>query len=237
MATQPTNPISVIAEDDVSLPSTGQPNKVVPNSAILTKGYDDDQVVTAENLNYMFNNLGKWSEYFLERINELQQQIEKERVSVGEIIEITGVSTNPSILKGYGTWTSFGSGLVTVGVGNHTDSRGESKTWSDGQTEGEYKHVQTETEVGSHSHTASSDPHTHNLLGLTGGPFDLTDNLSGNKIAGESQGGNSYTNNGVGGQQLVENTAAQVTVDSSPAATAMNNTQPTIAVYRWKRTA
>lgn len=65
MATQPTNPIIRIAESDVNLPSTGQINKNQPSSTLQTTGFDDDQVVTAEELNYIFDNFGEWLEYLV----------------------------------------------------------------------------------------------------------------------------------------------------------------------------
>ncbi|ALM62166.1 tail protein [Vibrio phage qdvp001] len=240
MATQPTNPIIKIAENDVNLPSTGKPNKNEPSSPIQTIGYDKNQVVTAEELNYILNNISEWQTYFKDfteelqtefdsKIQELEDQIEKERVSIGEIIEITGDSTNPSILKGYGTWESFGGGLTTVGVGSHTDDRGENKTWTDGQTEGEYQHVQTESELAQHNHTFSGTTEDNTVA------TSITQYLTPNG-----------TDTGTAQQQimgipqntdLTHNHTFSGTTDNTGSSSPMNNTQPSIAVYRWKRTA
>ena len=227
---KPLNDIIRIAENSENLPSTGKANKQLPSYTLRTTGYDDDQFMSAEEINYIFDNLGQWSQYFETRIDELILQIEKERVSIGEIIEITGDATNPSILKGYGTWESFGEGVVLVGVGSHTDDRGESKAWVDGQVEGEYRHVQTEDELAAHTHIADEVPdHVHsktlsqrgNSTGDTGNYFK----------AGtvDTQGTIDSSVDAAGGHTPVINN----TGNSDP----MNNIQPTLAVYRWKRTA
>jgi len=213
-----------------------KPNKAEPSSTLKTVGLDRDQAVTAENLNYLFDTISKWQTYFKEKISELENQVEKERVSIGEIIEITGDSTNPSVLKGYGVWESFGSGQVLVGVGSHTDDRSESKTWADGQSEGEYKHVQTVDEMATHTHESSVPPHNHELYGSTTTASN-TDPLSSGSVAGETDGDPSYTETGKGGNKLVTDASLSVTINSEGTSSPMNNTQPSIAVYRWKRTA
>ena len=237
--TKPTNDLIRIAQNTQNLPSTGKANKQLPSYTLRTSGYDDDQFMSAEEINYTLDNLGEWSQYLIDetdrvrevkvpevesRISDLEnlvtaltQQVIRERVSVGEIIEITGDNTNPSILKGNGTWESFGEGQVLVGVGSHTDDRGESKTWTDGASEGEYRHVQTEAELATHYHTFNSRSSDNNTdVEFSQGGEGGTDTLR--------TGGS-----GVGGKPRFIND----TGNSSP----MNNTQPSIAVYRWKRTA
>ena len=240
MATEPTNKLIRVAELDTTLPVAGGPNKIEPESRILSTGYDDDTTVFAQDLNYTFDNLAQWVQYLVDSVGELKVQIIKERVSVGEIIEITGESTNPAILKGYGTWESFGAGQVLVGVGTYTDDRSESKSWVDKQEEGEYRHVQTSQELCSHKHEVNlttgseSVPHTHSY------GFGLYDESSIEKDKPASGFGAQETTfeddtdtstdtnhtHSVSGDTEVEG-------NSSP----MNNIQPSLAVYRWKRTA
>ena len=233
MATQPTNPIVHVAETDGNLAGTGQPNKTVPSAALLGLGYDKNQTVMAEHLNYVLDNIAEWQKFFKDRIDELQAQVEQERLPVGSIFEITGVSTNPATLLGYGTWSAFGEGVTLVGVGSHTDDRGENKTWTDGQTEGEYQHVQTESEMPSHTHsvtgsTNTTGAHVHNIqlsnsdAANDGNEIDSGDEptIVGNKST-DSAGDHSHTVTGT----------ANTTGGDNP----MNNTQPTLAVYRWKR--
>jgi len=104
MAVQPTNPIILIASDDVNLPSTGQPNKTEPASAIQTTGWDDNQVVTAENLNYIFDNFGEWLTY----LKLSKEELESTTLTAGDGLtgggDLTADRTftlgTPSILNG-----------------------------------------------------------------------------------------------------------------------------------------
>lgn len=160
-------------------------------------------------------------------VTNLTNQIIAERVSIGEIIEITGDATNPATLKGYGTWIAFGEGQALVGVGDFTDDRTELKTWTDGQSEGEYKHNQTVLELFKHGHIVASDgAHTHPIYddhdtGLVVNAVPIVTAASGATTHTVMQSAGVHTH-GLG------------TTGSSAAA---NNIQPTLAVYRWKRTA
>jgi microcystin-dependent protein len=183
----------------------------------------------------------KMSQYWRgidKKIAVLTLQIEKERVSIGEIIEITGNEANPATLKGYGTWLSFGSGLVTVGVGSHTDSRGETKAWVVGQTEGEYKHAQTESEMAQHDHTdnfsATTGNDTHSHTGNLGENRDTSSPVSSPSQSNFADDGLDYTTRTDTHNHSVSISGGVLNAGSG---TAANNTQPTIAVYRWKRTA
>lgn len=233
MATAPTNPIVKVAELDTILPSTQNVNKYPPDNQIATVGWGDGQFVSGEHLNYCFDNLSKWMAYLSERVGELQTQIERERVSVGEIIEITGDSRNPSVIKGYGTWESFGAGQVLVGVGSHTDDRGETKVWVDGQDEGEYKHVQTQAEMAQHEHAVSgttntTGSHAHDIKMYESG------DLAGNRPA---DGNGSTSSTAVTDPAGDHNHTVSGTAANAGSSAPMNITQPSIAVYRWKRTA
>lgn len=249
--TQPSNPIIRIAEQDTTLPVAGGTNKIEPVNLLKTVGFDKGNKFFAQNMNYIFDNLADWIAYSQERIDNieikhdqdiatLEAQIEKERVSVGEIIEITGDSTNPSILKGYGTWESFGAGQVLVGVGSHTDDRSESKTWTDGQEEGEYRHVQTESEMAQHSHPdnisasmGNSGDHEHPLP--LGNNRDTSSPLNKPSYSNDNNNAQNYTIATSGGH--VHPITVSGGVQDRGSSTPMNNTQPTLAVYRWKRTA
>ena len=230
MATQPTDDIVRVAESDTTLPSTGLANKLEPPTQVRTVGYDLNELVPAEDLNYILDNFGKWLQYF-------KDELVSREIPVGGIFEITGNSDNPSTYFGYGTWESFGAGQVLVGTGAFTDTNGDEIVWGDADQSGEYNHTQTESELATHTPSATVDPHTHNALGLTGLSAPSTDPLEGNKIAGESEGGAAYTNIGSGSQQIIEDTVTTMTFDSIGSSAPMNNIQPSIAVYRWVRTA
>jgi microcystin-dependent protein len=249
MATQPINDLLFVAEEDIILESTGYLNKLIPNSAIRTNGWDKNEQVAAEHLNYWGNNHAQYLQYLIDRLDEvdntitaLTDQIEKERVSIGEIIEITGVSTNPNILKGYGTWESFGAGQVLVGVGSFTDTNSETLVWSDGETGGEYSHTMTQAELVDHTHTYSgttttNGAHTHPVQitssangdpdggnnPISTDPLETTGPFLSSYISTQTAGDHTHTYSG--------------TTTSTGTTTAFNVMQPTLAVYRWKRTA
>lgn len=231
MPTQkPDNEIIRIAESTVNLPSTGKVNKQVPSYGLRTVGYDKNYRIFAEELNYTLDNIGQWCQYFEDRVDELQAQIEKERVSIGELIEITGDSTNPSILKGYGTWEYFGEGLTTIGVGTHTDDRSEELIFTDGQILGEYKHEQTVSEMAQHKHNVTvvveNDTHSHDMRG-----YSVEGTNTGN------QGGTgAFVITSQGTEEDTHNHNATATESEEGSGDAMNNIQPSVAVYRWKRT-
>ena len=63
MATEPTNPIIRIAEYDTVLPSTGLSNKLEPVTSVKQTGFDANILLSAENLNYILDNIGEWLQY------------------------------------------------------------------------------------------------------------------------------------------------------------------------------
>ena len=52
----PLNPLIVVASKNVNTPSTGLPNKKAPTTLIQMVGYDQDQVLAANHLNYILDN-------------------------------------------------------------------------------------------------------------------------------------------------------------------------------------
>ena len=235
----PTESVLLIATE--TLGGDGFNSKESPIAPVTTKGYGE-QALTYQQLNYMFNNQANWLKYINEEqvpaeattrsddditlqdnidaeattrsddditlqdaLTALTNQVNQMQLPVGSVFEITGDNTNPATLLGYGVWSSFGEGVSLVGAGSHTDDRGESKTWADADTEGEYKHVQTLSELAAHEHV--------NEIPSDGSPDGNTD------ISSTSSSGSFKPED-------------STSVGSS---TAMNNTQPSLAVYRWKR--
>ncbi len=238
---EPTNDILLLATEPHGV--EGFPNKLAPEPPATTLGYNE-QSFAFEEYNYTIHNHGEWLKYhedeyiplmqsqitaLVQSVSALQAQVIHERIAVGEIIEITGDATNPAILKGYGVWSSFGEGVALVGVGGHTDDRSVLKTWTDGQEEGEYQHVQTEDEMFDHTHIANEVPdHQHNkTLSLRG---NATGDTGKHYKAGTSDTYGITTGKvDLGGGHTP---VLQKTGGTSP----MNNTQPSLAVYRWRRT-
>lgn len=134
------------ATDDFVFPD-GTDNKVRPTPNLRQYGFTPDSFPTAQEINWMFNNM-------YEQIVELKSQIAApSQVPVGQIIELdSSVTANPSTLFGYGTWTPFGAGRVTIGSGSATDINGETKAFNAGSTGGEYNHRLTTAELPSHTH-------------------------------------------------------------------------------------
>lgn len=54
------------AMNDTTLPSTGKANKVRPRDVIRTTGWDKGQIPTAEELNWLLDNTGKWIHYLVD---------------------------------------------------------------------------------------------------------------------------------------------------------------------------
>lgn len=63
MATRPTNDLLVWANTDVNLPNLTGPNKTEPSADLVAKGWDFKQKPSADEFNYILNNLGEWVEY------------------------------------------------------------------------------------------------------------------------------------------------------------------------------
>jgi hypothetical protein len=140
MAIEPTNIIVRVAENDTNLPGTGLPNKTAPSSTILGTGYDDEQVVTAENLNYIFDNFGEWLTYLKLSQEEQDTNISTLNSDVNNLQnDITNLE-NIDIIAGEGI---AGGGDLTA---DRTLTLGTPSTLD-----------------GSTSNSVTTDSHTHNL--------------------------------------------------------------------------
>jgi microcystin-dependent protein len=143
--------------------------------------------------------------------------------------------TNPAILFGFGTWVAFGAGRVLVGV-----DPGDPDWDAAEKTSGAKTVTLTEAQIPPHTHVQDAhghgvtDPgHTH-VQGVnstaTGGLVGATPDTS--------------TNTRVNSGYSTSSATTGVTVND---ATAVNqnagggqphsNVQPSLAVFRWKRTA
>lgn len=191
------------AVDDFVFPD-GTSNKIRPTPNLRQYGYTPDSFPTAQEFNWMLNNLAA-------QIAELKLQIlVPSQIPIGMVIELSNTSSNPSTLFGYGTWTPFGQGRVTVGAGSTTDMRGELKAFNAGETGGEFNHILTSSEMPAHNHTN----------GITGKSGGLGYDIVGDAGAGTGTSNYKYTTTGTtGGNQ------------------SHNNIQPYIVVYKWLRTA
>ena len=160
---------------------------------------------------------------------------------VGSIYINAAVSTNPGTLLGFGTWVSFGSGRVLVGV----DS-GDSAFDTLGETGGSKDAI-----VVTHTHTASiSDPGHRHLSAAnvtSAAPYPNTTVNSSNQIVatgtvGTSGGYENYVFAGTSTDSTIGRTSNQTTgisVSNQDAGLSGTNAnlQPYITVYMWRRTA
>lgn len=159
MATQPTNPIIKIAENDVNLPSTGQPNKNIPSVSIQTTGYDEDQVVTAEELNYIFDNFGEWLEYLVLEDGETS----------GRIDDLEGISISAGNgLTGGGDLTE--DRTISMGTPTTLDGSTTNAVTSSSHTHTLAMASQAEAEAGTESHKLMSPETVHQAVPFTFSP-------------------------------------------------------------------
>ena len=157
---------------------------------------------------------------------------------VGTIREFY-VSTNPATLLGFGTWAAYGTGRVTVGI----DS-GDTDFDTVGETGGAKTVTLTSSESGVPAHLHSVNPpatdtdnDTHTHTAASNGAFvtagtgtNANIQIGGSSYITTSLNSNTH-NHSVDIAQFNsgDNTAAN-------ASSAHNNIQPSIVVYRWRRT-
>lgn len=171
-----------------------------------------------------------------------------EAFPVGSVF-LSVVSTNPSTLLGYGTWSSFGAGRVLVGL-----DAGQTEFDTVEETGGAKTHTLTSSEMPSHTHTQNAhthtqDAHTHSqathshiggFAGVNAGAsYGVTTAPTGNI---NSQGGSSTANHPItssSGATIANATATNQnttpTNQNTGGGGAHNNLQPYIVVYMWKR--
>lgn len=63
---QPTDPLVIWASDNVILPISEQQNKIKPQDALIATGWDKTQKPSAEEFNYILNNLSSWIAFLKE---------------------------------------------------------------------------------------------------------------------------------------------------------------------------
>lgn len=148
MAIQPTNPIIRIAENDVNLPSTGQPNKNEPSPPLQITGYDNDQVVTAEELNYIFDNFGEWLKY-------LNGVTEDTTFTAGDGVSLSSTELNTDITISVDNTIARSSTTITAGEG---------LTGGGDLSQSRVLDLGTPSSLdGSTTNTTTEDSHTHEL--------------------------------------------------------------------------
>lgn len=180
-----------------------------------------------------------------QQIDALEQAIIQKIYPVGAYY-VTENSVNPATQLGFGTWVEV-VGKVLVG-----QDTGDSDFDTIGEEGGNKTHSQTATSttttnttVDDHVLTVSEMPsHAHRLYGTNTSSASV-EPLNGNVIAGDSNGTGVYTNSGLGGNQLVEDTGGDQGHNHTASSTSTTNTtvtdgssvQPYRVVHMWRRTA
>lgn len=188
---------------------------------------------------------------------------ELERIyPVGSLYFNASVTTNPATLLGFGTWESFGGGLVPVGLqdtGTFStlgDIIGEEEVTLTEEQSGlvTHNHLQNphNHEQDPHNHTQNShnhtqNPHTHTTTTFFYGTGNgtLISSAQGTIVNGASTGINSTTATNQATTATNQETTAtnqetiaeNIEVTGSSAEMPHNNIQPSIVVCIWIRTA
>lgn len=99
-------------------------------------------------------------------------------------IYISVVSTNPSVVFGFGTWVAFGAGRVLVGL-----DAGQTEFDTVEETGGAKTHTLTSTEMPAHTHTIAHDADVN-----SGGSVGTRVSPSGSTTTSSAGGGAAHNN-------------------------------------------
>lgn len=159
---------------------------------------------------------------------------------IGCVFETTN-STNPNTTLGFGEWELFGEGRVTVCIG----SNGE-QTWASGEERGSETHTLTDQQAPAHTHTFSDSGATaNNDLSFTVSELagfqstTATGNLSatiGEAVIDTNDDDAREVSLSFSGNHS-HGFSVSGTTSSFGGGQSHNNVQPSIALYRWRRTA
>lgn len=207
------------ADEDTYLDGV-TPNKIRPDESLRDYGYLPQSEPSAQNLNWMFDNINQ-------QIIELKSLASAAfQTPINRLIFIDGDTRNPAEIYGYGTWIPFGQGRVMLGAGTGTDINGVNRAFSAGATGGEYSHSISTSELPEHSHTYTDDYLFENSASVTTVPATSKRNVG-------------FINGGTGNGDLDNDNNTMVftnkTTGSVGAGQAMNVVQPFIVVQIWKR--
>lgn len=140
-------------------------------------------------------------------------------------IYVSAISTNPSTLFGFGTWTAFGAGRMPVGF---DASQTEFNTGL--KTGGAKTHTLASAEMPSHTHTQNAHTHVQNAHEHNIG--QLWRITSGTAAYVYAVDGTTPTQ-----PATAVNQNATATNQNTGGGGAHNNLPPYITVYMWRRTA
>lgn len=111
---KPTQDVVIWAEQDVNLPALNGPNKTLPITDLLNKGWDKNQKPAADEFNYVLNNLGLY-------VNWLATEI------AGPVIDATSLNTPDTIVL-RDVSGNFSAGSITASLNGNADTSNKWQT-------------------------------------------------------------------------------------------------------------
>lgn len=120
------------AVQDVNLPNTGNINKQRPKETLRTIGFDNGQEISAEEFNWMFNNMGQWVEFLEQEITVGISSTRDVNVSAGDGLQ-GGGSLAGDVTISMGTPSTItGSSTNSVSAVSHSHAIDQASTTQDG---------------------------------------------------------------------------------------------------------
>ena len=117
---QPTDDLIIWASSDVNLPNLAGPNKTRPIDDLILKGWDFKEKPTADEFNYVLNNMGQYISYLLNKDTTytFSGDVTGSVNSSGSVTNIR-LGTEVSFLISNATGTrQYAAGYVLVGATN-----------------------------------------------------------------------------------------------------------------------
>ena len=165
---------------------------------------------------------------------------------VGSIYMNANVSTNPSVLLGFGTWESIGTGRVLVGINTSDalfDTIGKTGGSKDSVVVTHNHSGSTSTANAVHSHTATSDiqgSHSHTVPivgGSSGGSALYPVHSTYTTRVDQSSGLNGSHSHNITVNTGNASHSHSLSINNNGESGTNKNIQPYIVVSMWKRTA
>lgn len=136
------------AQKDTLL-TDGTPNKVRPQEALRDYGYDVDTDPTAQEMNWMFNNINEW-------LKDIDNRLKTTTLTLADVYPVGSLycnftdDRNPADIFEFGTWVPAAVGRMILG----TDADAPEPAYPLGATGGEAEHTLTIDEMPAHTHSA-----------------------------------------------------------------------------------
>lgn len=219
--TETTDYIPVVDTSDTTQDSTGTTKKATVRKLLGDRVLPDTIVGTTETQTLTDKTLSTGS-VIDANVNVIE--VLKKAYPIGSVYINASNSTNPASLLGFGTWVAFGAGKVMVGL-----DAGDTSFDTLGETGG------AKTNDIDHDHNLSNNGIARFAMGANTAYTHST--------ATSGAGGNWNATWGISATRsanttgIAEGATLQGATDTTSSFNAVNNLQPYIVVYRYRRTA